>query len=303
VTLGRAAALLALVVGAPARVSADRPPRGECSERVARLGAAFARAESRPPDAVPLPAARGLEALVAPAAPPPEGLTAIVERTGTELLVDGRAVEGGSSASELAAAVAREIESAERRWTLLHDGEPAPRPQLGLWIDGTRPARETVALLAALGERYEVGLLAVARAPPPPSIPPRISGRLDAIRAETDPAGKFPLVARAAAEALGACRPDGPLPDDAEAGVEERERRVHGAILRAVTACSCAGVDVEMLEALATGLDVRSPVYLGPIEIRPRARVRVTLAGTATTQDLVDRLPAGARQVAVTWAR
>lgn len=296
-----AALLLGLALGGPSRASAGPLLPEECQQRIAELRATFARVEARPAESVALPASRPFTPPMAATGLSPRGLSAIVERSAGAMLVDGHPMPVTGGGPALVAAVVAEIEAGQRRRRLIHDVRRVPRARLGLWVDGAIPAHEAVALLRGLGERYEVGLLAMKSLPPRRAPPAKLPQRLEVIQATTDPARKLALVSEATGSALAGCPGhERSLREEGASGVEG-ERRLHEAILGAVTACSCAGVDFELLTALAEATEEPASIYLGPLRVRTRAKIEVRLARDATTQDLVERLPPGAGEVAVTW--
>jgi hypothetical protein len=224
--------------------------------------------------------------------------TLIVERGLTETRVGGRVVPGAGDPGALATSVAREIESAASRLRPASGRAPS---RIGLWIDRRSSAREGVALIETLGKKYQLGILMVQEplASPRAELPPHVTQRLESIRAATSPARRSQMVADSVRDAMAGCGARERLPQNKEGTGPDLERRMHDAIVAAATTCSCVGVDLDILEALAGG--EQPQVDIRPVRLNERSGTAVTLPDGATFQDLVQRLPPPPGEVAVHW--
>jgi hypothetical protein len=198
--------------------------------------------------------------------------------------------------------IVRRLDELREEWSLLHSGKSSPPLRLGVWLDRRLEARAAVTLLVVLGERYEIGLLAVGpslqSAPPP--IPDRVSRVVARIRAATEPSQKFRMVADAFGVALQGCVGHQRFFDGLESTTLNRERLVHAAIVDSLADCSCVGADLDMIEALVVG-DEPPLIHLEPIRFRQTAAQIIQLSEGATVQELVEQVAARPGSVMVRW--
>jgi hypothetical protein len=295
-------AVVVALAAAPFALGKDEPGQPHCRQRLAALETRLRQAEGHPDPSPLLPTSDHFQAPRGAGAETTDGLTLIVERGLSETRIDGRPAEAVKDPAALAAAVVRQIEAAQSRWRLLHADQQPPPPRLGLWIDGRFRASDGLALLAALDPKLETSLLLV-REPPrqPAELPPHVSQRLESIRATTDPARKSQMIADSVRDALAGCSARRRLPPDLDGTGPGRQRRIHRALVAAVAACSCVGVDVDMLEALAVAGGEVPQVQVRPLRLGGPSATTVTLPPAATFQELLGRLPPAPAPVGVRW--
>jgi hypothetical protein len=198
--------------------------------------------------------------------------------------------------------VTRQIETVRERRRLLHPGGEGRAP-VGLLVGRRASARETIALARRLPETEDVWLLTQeALRPPDPTLPAAVTQDLDALRRAPDWASRSALANQLLARALARCPGherffDAVHPEDADA-----ERQLREAAAGAARICSCAGVDVDAMEAVLLAVSEDPPRFHAlRLKLRNKARDTLLLAPDATVQDLASRLPEG--EVAVRWER
>lgn len=217
----------------------------------------------------------------------------IVAHDRARTLIEGQPAGPGS-------AMARQIETVREQRRLLHPGGEGRDP-VGLLVDRRTSARETVALARRLPETEDVWLLTQeAPRPPDPTLPGAVTEDLDALRRAPDWASRSTLANQLLARALAHCPGherffDAVHPEDADA-----ERQLREAAAGAARNCSCAGVDVDAIEAVLLAVSEDPPAFHAlRLKLRNKARDTLLLAPEATVEDLASRLPE--KEVAVRW--
>ncbi len=290
----------ATLPGFPARSNSSEPP-ASCQRRLADLKARFRQADAPSDGASLLPVSEQFEPPRADSGAVPAGVSVLIQRGLSETLVDGQKVEVARGVPE-AAAIAQQIDAGQKSWSLLHGGAHPPPPKLGVWLDRRTKARPAVSFLTDLGKQYDLGLLAAGSASNARRSPPtaRVSKELARVRSTTDPALKFKMVADLFGAALAGCAGHQQFFDDPASRDPDREERFHAAIIASLTACSCAGADLDLIEALAVD-DTPPILHFLPARFRDDAPQAVGLSETATVQDLVEALASHPGALVVRW--
>jgi hypothetical protein len=289
----RGTAALTVVLLWSARPAAAEPRQlspAACRQKIAGLEAIAREGDERAKMVGPFISIRGLKPPLGSKGDGSGEVTATVARGLLETRFEGQAVAGATDVQK-AEAISRALTAMEETRRMLYAAQPRLPPVLiGIWLDRRLSARQALPLLEALAARYDVGVLASDEPPKRGPFPPHVTRRLEEIRAIADAAKKFQLVEDTTRTALAGCQ--------APPGAKGMD-----AVVAALKACSCAGADLEMLEAIMSAVNDEPRVFLRRIKVQADAKQAVTLEEGATVQDLWDRLPAGGGPIAVRWAK
>ena len=294
----RLAAAILLFVAASAAAAPKTALAPACADRIAALRARFEASEHLPrPEGLFLEA--GMEPPRGNRGPVLDRSFIVVERTLKATRVDGQPAEW------TAAAIRPQIEAFLNRRRIL-DPTGAESAHVGLVLDRRIAAREVLAMIEDLGAAQAVDLLTredSPAAPPPPPLPARVAARMAAIRGLHDFQERMPLMQKTVAESLSGCPGHEAFFGDLKTGDPAGEAHdLHQSILAAAAACSCVGIDLDMLAAVVLSMDDNPPVvfHARPLQVRKKAKRELVLPSTATVEDLAAQLPDG--PFAVRWA-
>ncbi len=287
---------IALVVCAAVLVGAAAPASAQsCDARLSDLQQRSERGLIANRDDVLLTTVTGIEAPVGARGRRVDRSFIIVERGQAETHVEGQ------PASE-ASALAREIARVRERRHLL-DPAKESRDPIGLLVDRRLRAREVISIAQRLPQADDVWLVTQEpAASPDTSLPAAVARQLQALRQAPDWPSRSAMANEIVAKALAHCTGHEAFFARVDPDRREADRRFRDAIVGAAKNCSCAGVDVDALEAvLLAATEVPPPHHAVPLKFRKRAEKMLILAPDATVQDLAGRLPEG--EFVVRWQR
>ena len=289
---------MAFLLASTAAREATASVSTDCAARIAALRARFDQAERRPHPDTLLTTVAGIEPLLGARGAPVERSFVIVERGLTATSVDGQPVPA------TVAGIRKQIEATLATRRLLHADTPAP-PHIGLLVDRRIRARDALELAEGLGAAYDVDLVtreAPSPAVPEPPPPARVVERMEAIRRAPEFSQKLQLGQQAVAGALAGCAGH----ESFFAAIKEddpaREAHLHQAILSSAAACSCVGIDLDMLGAIVLAVDDDPPPFHAlPLRVRKQAKRKLALPSAATVGELAGQLPSPGEPFAVRW--
>lgn len=286
-------------MSANARAEGAAPVRSDCAARVGELERRYRQVEAEADGSRFLPFPTAFEAPTLLDGSPPEQLNAVLQLSQTGVIFDGRPLEGDpKEPKKLMTAIERELTKSNETWRILHPGKKVPRVRFGLWIDRRVAAPDAAGLLMALSSKYETGVFGMGTRDVAGgrrrALSASVQKRWQEIYTTTDMATKSKLITAAMRDAIGGCPvPEGAFKtdDSGPRDLDSEEQHFHNAILDALKRCACAGVDLDLLEAVTASL-ADGPVHYRPARPREHANNVMTLTRTATLQEFIDRLPA-----------
>lgn len=219
----------------------------------------------------------------------------VVERGQAETRVAG---QPAATASALAGEIAR----VRDRRRLLDPGREARDP-VGLLADRRLKARDVLSLAQRLSQAEDVWLVTEEPpAPPDASLPAAVAGQLQALRGAPDWSTRSALANQIVSKALAHCQGHEAFFAHVHPEAPGADRQLRDAVIDAAKSCSCAGVDVDAVEAvLLAATEAPPPHHALPLRVRKSAKKILMLAPDATVQDLAGQLPEG--EFVVRWQR
>ena len=260
-----------------------------CADKIAALRARFDAVEHRPrPEGLFL--RPGMEPPRGNRGPALDRSFVIVERTLKVTNVEGRPVPW------TAAAIREQIE-ADLDTRRILDPAGAASAHVALEVDRRVTARELLAMAESLGAAYSIDLLTREDSPaepPAPPLPGPVAARMAAIQALPEFQDKLRLGQQTVAESLAGCAGHeaffGPLKNGDPDG---EAHDFNQSILAAAGACSCVGIDLDMLAAVVLSIEDKRPVvfHARSLQVSKKAKRELALPSTATVEDLAAQLP------------
>jgi hypothetical protein len=213
-------------------------------------------------------------------------VAALIEVGTNAVWIDGRSM--GAPHGDPADTIKSEVAAGRERWRILHPNQKADRVPIGIWLDVRGPARAAVGILEKLSAKHDLVLFGIADSSA--NVPTDVAERLAAIRAETAVVRKARLISEAMRDALAGCH------RDQRGSAEVKDATL---AINAARECSCAGTDLDLLEAIIAPPDL--PLVHGKmVRLLSRSKAVVILSPDATVQDLISGLPISGA-VVVRW--